>query len=158
MRDPACLALLVVALAAAAGADSHPGALHPYSAIEVEIENQRNEKGQKIPDEFVPELRGQILHGVVNRHVFRRVEDRVDEAVAPVEPERVVLMKVRVVGYTGAKNAAGVKTVVHFIDKATGQEVFSSPVNAQLHFDPGALTAALRKLGRSIGDLVYQSH
>lgn len=131
------------------------GSLRRYSALELlPIENNRNERGQKIPDEFVPDLRENLLYVIVGQHLFRRVENHSDEAVIAASPENVLQLKVRIVGYTGAQNNAGVSAMVFFIDKQTGAEIFQKKVDAHLFYDQGALTAALRKLGRSIGDVV----
>ena len=131
------------------------GSLRRYSALELlPIENNRNEKGQKIPDEFVPDLRESLVYVIVGQHLFRRVEDHTDDAVIATGPENVLQLKVRIVGYTGAQNNAGVSAMVPFIDKQTGTEIFQRKVDAHLIYDQGALTSALRKLGRSIGDVV----
>ena len=101
------------------------GSLRRYSALELlPIENNRNEKGQKIPDEFVPDLRESLVYVIVGQHLFRRVEDHTDDAVIATGPENVLQLKVRIVGYTGAQNNAGVSAMVHFIDKQTGTEIF----------------------------------
>ena len=111
-------------------------------------------EAQKIPDEFVPDLRESLVYVIVGQHLFRRVEDHTDDAVIATGPENVLQLKVRIVGYTGAQNNAGVSAMVHFIDKQTGTEIFQRKVDAHLIYDQGALTSALRKLGRSIGDVV----
>lgn len=138
-RRIAALALLcLIPLTGVAGARS--GALRGFSALELlPIGNTRNEKGQKLPDEMIPDLREQLLHALVSLHTFHRVEDYVDESAASSGPERVVQMKVKIIGYTGAQNNAGVKCEVSFVDKDSGQEVFRSPVNAQLYYDQGRL-------------------
>ncbi|HVP44715.1 MAG TPA: hypothetical protein VMS96_14895 [Terriglobales bacterium] len=152
----AILALLLLIPGAVAG--DRPGALRGFSALELlEIENTRNEQGQKLPDELIPDLRQQLLHGLVALHTFHRVEDHVDDAVPSAGAERVVQLKVKITGYSGAQNQAGVKSEVFLIDKASGQEVFRSPVNAQLRYDQGAATSATRKLARSIANLVRDS-
>ena len=132
-----------------------PNALRIYSALEMlEIENQRNEKGQKLPDEYVPRLRHEVLYAIVGLHLFHRVEDHFDSAVAEVKPERVVQLKVRIVGYSGAQNNARVTALVTFTDKDDKKEILQKKVDAQLFYDQGALTAAMRKLARSIGNVV----
>lgn len=101
------------------------GSLRRYSALELlPIENNRNEKGQKIPDEFVPDVRENLMYVIVGQHLFRRVEDHTDDVVMATGAENVLQMKVRIVGYSGAKNNAGVSAMVYFIDKQTGAEVF----------------------------------
>ncbi len=132
-----------------------PNALHTYSALElIEIENQRNEKGQKLPDEYIPKLREEILYSIVGLHLFHRVEDHVDSAVAEAKPERVVQLKVSIVGYSGAQNNARVTALVSFTDKDDKKEVLQKKVDARLFYDQGALTSAMRKLARSISNLV----
>ena len=132
-----------------------PNALRAYSALEMlEIENQRNEKGQKLPDEYVPRLRDEVLYAIVALHLFHRVEDHFDSAVAEIKPERVVQLKVRIVGYSGAQNNARVTALVTFTDKDDKKEILQKKVDAQLFYDQGALTAAMRKLARSIGNVV----
>lgn len=158
MRNKLAILALLLLIPAMAGAGGRSGALHGFSALELlEIENTRNEQGQKLPDELIPDLRQQLLHGLVALHTFHRVEDHVDDAVPSSGAERVVQMKVKITGYTGAKNQAGVKSEVFLIDKDSGQEVFRSPVNAQLRYDQGAATSATRKLARSIVNLVRDS-
>lgn len=148
--------LLPILLLLATGAWAQgSGSLRRYAALELlPIENNRNEKGQKIPDESVPDLRESLVYVIVGQHLFRRVEDHTDDAVIATGPENVLQLKVRIVGYTGAQNNAGVSAMVHFIDKQSGTEIFQRKVDAHLIYDQGALTSALRKLGRSIGDVV----
>ena len=142
--------LLLLSLAVAG-----PNALRTYSALEMlEIENQRNEKGQKLPDEYIPKLREEILYAIVGLHLFHRVEDHVDSTVAEAKPERVVQFKVRIVGYSGAQNNARVSALVSFTDKDDKKEILQKTVDARLFYDQGALTAAMRKLARSIGNVV----
>ncbi len=153
MRRALLLPILLVLVAGAWAQGS--GTLRRYSALELlPIENNRNEKGQKIPDEFVPDVRENLLYVIVGQHLFRRVEDHTDGSVVGAGPESVLQMKVRIVGYSGAQNNAGVSAIVSFMDKQTGAEVFQRKVNAHLIYDQGALTSALRKLVRSIGDVV----
>lgn len=139
-------------------AGSGPNTLRPYSAFELlDIDNQRNEKGQKLPDEYMPRLHEALLYSVVNLHRFHRVMDHVDSAVPEGKPEKVVLMKVKIVGYSGAQNNARVTALVTFTSKDDAKEIFQQKVNAQLYYDQGAMTSAMRKLARSIADLVQDN-
>ena len=132
-----------------------PNALRAYSALEMlEIENERNEKGQKLPDEYIPKLREEVLYAIVGLHLFHRVEDHVDSTVAGAKPERLGQLKVRIVGYSGAQNNARVTALVILTDKEDKKEILQKRVDARLFYDQGALTAALRKLARSIGNVV----
>jgi hypothetical protein len=134
------------------------GALMGFTALELlPIENERNQKGQKLPDEFVPDLHEQILYNVVGKHVFQRVNDHVDSAVKASVPDKVVQMKVRITGYSGAQNRARVSSELSFIDKESGTVVLKRDIKAQLQYDQGALTAAMRKLSRSIADAVVDA-
>jgi len=158
MRARIVVFTLLILLPMAGVAGGRSGALRGFSALELlEIDNTRNEKGQKLPDEMIPDLRQQILHAVVALHTFHRVEDHIDQSVPASGAERVVQMKVKITGYTGAQNQAGVKSEVSFLDKESGQQIFSTPVNAQLRYDQGATSSATRKLGRSIADVVRDS-
>lgn len=144
------LAVLFPSLAVAG-----PNALRAYSVLEMlEIENERNEKGQKLPDEYIPKLREEVLYAVVGLHLFYRVEDHVDSTVAGAKPERVVQLKVRIVGYSGAQNNARVSALLILTDKEDKKEILQKRVDARLFYDQGALTAAMRKLARSIGSVV----
>ena len=135
------------------------GSLRAYSAVQVEIENKRNEKGRKVPDEFIADLVDQLKSGVAALHLFRRVGDYEDSKVAePQTTPRAFLLRLQILDYTGAQNNAGVKAVAHFIDKDNGQQIFEQNVNAQLHYDSGALSAALRKLARSTASVVKDSY
>ncbi len=148
--------LLLVPMVLWAGGRS--GALKGFSALELlDIDNSRNEKGQKLPDEMIPELRHEVLHSIVSLHIFHRVEDRLDDVAPGAGPERTILLKVKITGYTGAQNQAGVKADLSFIDKESGQEIFRTPVNAQLYFDQGATSSASRKLAHVIADVVRDS-
>lgn len=149
------LGFLLVLLVLPAPANKGPNTLRPYSALELlEIENQRNEKGRKIPDEFVPRLAEDLRYALVDLHLFRRLDDFMDEKVPQPAVERIVQMKVRIVDYSGAQNNASVAAMVHFFNKETGREIFQQRVGATLRYDQGATTSALRKLTRSIAGLV----
>ena len=149
---PALLTLLISLPALPA---DHAGLLSRYSALELlEIENERNERGEKLPDVLVPKLRREILHAIASLDLFHRLEEYQDPNVRAPEVERIVQMKVRIVGYTGAQNRAGVTAFVHFIDSESQKEIFRKRVNAKLRYDSGGATSAVRKLGRSTGKLV----
>ncbi len=64
--------------------------LRGFSAFELlEIENHRNRLGQKVPDEFMPGLRQEMLHAVAALDLFHRVEDYEDPDVPAPAKERV---------------------------------------------------------------------
>lgn len=146
-----CLLWISTALCA-----QNPGLLRQFSGFELlPIENQRNEKGQKIPDEFVPTLHNDILYAVGGLHLFNTIQEHRDSNIAaPPTSEKVMQLKVRVVGYSGAQNQARVSALVFMIDKQTGRELLQKRVDARLRYDQGAFTSALRKLTRSIADLL----
>ena len=148
------LLLVLVSLASAEGS----GTLRSYSSLEVlPIENNRNEKGQKIPDEFVPKLHEDLLYVIVGQHHFAQVGDYADKAAAPNSGGKALQMKVSIVGYSGAQNNAKVSAEVKFIDKQSGETVLAKKVTAQLYYDQGAFSSALRKLVRSIGNVVNEN-
>jgi len=147
--------ILITVLPASALAAARKGTLREYSALELlEIENDRNEKGQKLPDEVVPDLRTELLYAVAALGLFHRVEDHIDPDVAAPEVERTVQMKLRIIGYSGSRSNASVRAMAHFIDKESGAEIFQRKVDATLYYDSGAMTASLRKLCRSTAKLV----
>lgn len=136
-------------------AEARSGVLRSHSILQVEIENKRNAEGRKIPDDSVPDLREQLLAVIVNLHLFRQVGDYTDSKVtAPAGEAGTVLLRLRITGYTGAQNNSGVTAMAHFIDQASGKELLQEKVTAQLHYDQGALSGALRKLARSTAELV----
>lgn len=158
MRLKMAVIALLILMPAGLFAGGREGVLKGFSAIELlEIDNSRNEKGQKLPDEMIPALRHEVLHAIVSLHIFHRVEDRLDDVAPGPGPERVIQLKVKIIGYTGAQNQAGVKAELSFIDKDSGQEVFRTPVNARLYFDQGATSSASRKLAHVIADVVRDS-
>jgi hypothetical protein len=151
MQRRALLLAFATSIAGAQGAER----LRRFSLLELEIENKRNEKGRKIPDEFIPALRDQVLAAIAAEHRFYRIGDYTDPAVStPQGDSSAVLMRLRIVDYTGSQNTAGVTAVIHFLDKETGKEIFQERLRAQLRYDNGALSAALRKLARLTAQLI----
>ncbi len=151
-----CVAILILSLLAA-GAVNPSAGLRKYSAVEIQIENKRNERGQKLPEDSVPELKDQLAGAIVALHQFERVDEYVDTKATPSSSPHTMILKVRIAGYTGAQNNAGVKAVVRVVDKESGKDVLEEAVNAQLRYDSGALSAALRKLARSTADLLKRN-
>jgi hypothetical protein len=82
------------------------------------------------------------------------VDDYRDPKVQERNPEKIVQMRLGIIGYSGAQNNASVTAMVHFIDKETNQEVFQKKVTAKLRYDSGAMSAAARKLVRSTVDVI----
>jgi hypothetical protein len=138
-------------------AADHPNALRAYSTVEIEVDNKRNEKGQKLPDDAVPDLHEQLAGAIVSLHQFQRVEDYTDPKVSAPQTSRAVVLKLQITGYTGARNNAGIDAVAHFVDKETGKELFQEVVTARLRYDTGATSAAIRKLARSTSDVVKRN-
>ncbi len=131
------------------------GPLRQFSKIEmIEIENKRNERGERLPPEVLPGLRNDVLYAVAGLHLFAFIDTERDPKVPEPATVRVVQMKMRIIGYSGAQNNARVTAVVHFVDKESGREILQKKVDAQLHFDSGALSGAMRKLARSTADMV----
>jgi hypothetical protein len=156
MRTKILLPVLLVLVSMASAEGS--GTLRVYSALELlPVENNRNEKGQKIPDEFVPALHEDLLYAIVAQHHFPQVGDYTDKAAAPNDANKTLQMKVRITGYSGAQNNARVTAEVSFIDKQSGSVLLTKKVTAQLYYDQGAFSSALRKLVRSIGNVVDEN-
>lgn len=146
-----CLWLVVASTVLSA---EPPGKLREFGAIEVqEIENKRNAQGKKLPDEWMPGLREELRYGIGSLHLFRRIEDQTDSSAIGPDNDRVLVLKMRIVDYSGARNNASVSTMVTFVDKATGEVVLSKPVDAKLYYDQGATSAALIKLANKVRDL-----
>lgn len=147
------LKLLLVAALPLVAADT--GRLRSCTSVEVsDIDNQRNEKGERIPPESLPELHTALQAGVVGLHLFQHVDDYTDAKAQAHNPDRVCQMRMKIIGYSGAQNNARVTAMVYFVDKETQKEVVQGKVTAQLHYDQGATTGALRKLVRSTADFI----
>jgi hypothetical protein len=153
--------LIVPAVLAAALAWPSPTAsaeqaqLRAYTSIELApIDNSRNEEGQRIPPESVPDLKEQIETNIAALHLFHKVGEYVDRDVSQPEQEEPLQLRVKILSYTGARNSAGVKARLTFVDSKSGTAVLVKEINAQLRLDSGALSAALRKLARSTASFV----
>lgn len=155
MKRAILLAWTIVAVGTPCPVGAAPGTLRMYSALEMlAIDNQRNEKGQKLPEEYIPRLREEVLHAIGNLHLFRRIDDQVDTSVSQSQAERVLQIKVKITDYSGAQNNARVSALVTLTDKEAKTQVLEKKVDARLYYDPGAMTAATRKLAHSISNLI----
>jgi hypothetical protein len=131
--------------------------LGEFSVLELEIVNQRNERGRKIPDEWIPQFRDQVLSAIAAEHLFSRIGDFVDpKAPASGAESPVLVLRLVIVDYTGAQNNAGVTAMARFLVKTTGEEILSERMGVRLRYDQGALSGVLRKLARSTAVLVRE--
>jgi hypothetical protein len=156
-RVPRALVACLIA-ATALGAKPSDGrqarTLKSYTAVEVlEIDNQRNEKGERLPPELLPAFRTDIETRIAALHQYRRVGTTEDPVVPASGPEAVMQVRVKILGYAGARNGTRVKALITGIDKESGQTVFEKQTTALpdnlLYINWGALSGALRTLAKT---------
>jgi len=153
MKQPLAVILMILSFGIL-GAGAQAGKLSKYSELEVVMENTRNERGQKLPDELIAPLKENVIHAIGYLHLFSRIGDITDESVAAPAAHRALVLKVKITGYSGAQNNASVSSQLSFTDQATGQPVFQESVRAKLYYDSGSTQASLAKLAKSIAGKV----
>jgi hypothetical protein len=131
-----------------------------FTSLEVlDVDNQRNEKGERIPPESLPKLKSDLERGIAALHLFQRVGEIKDAAVAERVPESVLHLRVKIISYTGSRNAARVTVMLTLIDSEKQQPVREKKIEARpgvFELDQGAFSAIMRKVVRSVTDVIRE--
>lgn len=123
-------------------ADKPQVAFHHYSAFEVGLfENPADETEDPLPDEWLAEIRDEIVERVIGLHRFRRVMDFVDPKVPEPQTERVLRVRGKIVKFSRGNRAkrafnlfwgkGELRALCDFEDKASGKIIWQREVGGR---------------------------
>lgn len=155
---------MAAAVAACASIQSLAGQtskLSRFTSVEiVDIDNERNEKGERIPPESLPALTRDLGIALAALHRFHRIGETTDDAVRPRAPEQVLQLRIKILSYTGSRNGTRIVAELTLLDRDTQQSVLVKRITARpgrLDMREGGFLAVTRKLVSAVTDAIEQN-
>jgi Domain of unknown function (DUF4410) len=161
--------ILATATAVTAGAEKPKVPFRTFSALEVEnFQNPKYQTKAPMPDDWLPLIREDITQRVIATHRFQRVMDFEDPKVTKPDTERVLVLRGTVVEFTHGSQAARFlvgmgagagKIVVNceFVDKATGDVVFTRKVDGKVIGTGQSTEGAIKGISKEIAGVINSS-